>query len=275
MGLIFSYSSGEFPAQVLRSRTAGGFVCTETDYLPKQAIGKHSHNTAGLVAALRGGFTERLGARQFVCEPLSVLYRAPGDVHTDDFGDTGGKCLTIEIPKDRFLQMEGIVPGSTRLVSKASPSIDFVALRLYREFREDDPESSLALEGLILELLAGVSRHFTRTPQKRDGRSAQCALELIRDRWIEGLTLSGIAEEVGVHPNHLARAFREEFGVTIGEYIRGLRLRRSAEELAGSDKPLSRIATECGFSDQSHFTRTFKKATGETPLEYRRSSRGR
>lgn len=275
MGNVFRYGSGEFPARVLRSRTAGGFVCTETDYSPKQALGRHSHNTAGLVAAIRGGFTEKLGARQFVCEPLSVLYRAPGDVHSDHFGELGGKCLTIEIPEYRLVRMEGIVPGSTGLVSRTHPALGSAAIRLYREFRENDRVSSLALEGLILELIAGVSRTFARPARKKDGTTAERAREVIHDSWIEGLTLSGIAKKVGAHPNHLSRVFREEFGVTIGEYIRGLRLRKSAEELSGSDKPLSRIAADCGYSDQSHFTRTFKKATGETPLEYRRSSKSR
>ncbi|QQS41025.1 MAG: AraC family transcriptional regulator [Acidobacteriota bacterium] len=275
MSFVLNYRSGEFPARVLRTRVAGGFVCTETDYLPGQSIGRHAHRTAGLVAALRGGFVERLGTRQFDCEPLGLLYRSPGEIHSDLFGDSGGKCLTIEIPGTRLEQIRDFVPATTTLVAEARSSLNSTALRLYKEFCEEDKVSALALEGLVLELIAGVSRRFSNKGSGRDGRTALRARELIHEKWIDGLTLSGIAEEVGVHPSHLARVFRKEFGLTIGEYVRALRLKASAEQLSDSDKPLSRIAAECGFSDQSHFCRTFKKATGLTPLEYRRSSKAR
>ncbi|MCO6512226.1 MAG: helix-turn-helix transcriptional regulator [Aridibacter famidurans] len=274
MSVVFRYSSGEFPARVLRSRTVGGFVCTETNYLPKQAIGNHSHNTAGLVAALKGSFTERLGTRQIVCEPLSLLYRSPGDVHSDLFGDSGGRCLTIEIPRVRIEEIINHVPDTTVLLNDAPTSLGPAALRLYREFRDEDRVSPLALEALILELIAGFSRRFLKKRTGKDERTAMRAREFIYDRWIDGLTLTGIAEEVGVHPSHLARVFREEFGVTIGKYIRTLRVRASAEQLSTTETPLARIAADCGFSDQSHFCREFKRATGLTPLEYRRSSTG-
>jgi len=79
---------------------------------------------------------------------------------------------------------------------------------------------------------------------------------------------------VEVHPAHLARAFRAHFRMSMGPYVRRLRLDWAAGELARSDLPLAAVALAAGFADQSHFTRTFKRYLGVTPNVYRRT-RGR
>jgi AraC family transcriptional regulator len=87
------------------------------------------------------------------------------------------------------------------------------------------------------------------------------------------LRIATIAAEVGVHPVHLARAFRARYGTSPGAYLRRLRLEAAMAELAGSD-PLARIAHRAGFSDQSHFTRAFKAAFGTAPGQWRAIRRG-
>lgn len=72
------------------------------------------------------------------------------------------------------------------------------------------------------------------------------------------LSLSNVAEVVGVHPTHLAKMFRRHYGCTIGEYIRMLRLDYAAKLLAQPNKTLSAIALVAGFYDQSHFAHFFK-----------------
>jgi AraC family transcriptional regulator len=58
--------------------------------------------------------------------------------------------------------------------------------------------------------------------------------------------------------------------MTIGEYVRALRLDWATGQLVDSRKPLAVIAMEAGYADQSHFTRSFRRHTGSTPAEYRR-----
>ena len=86
----------------------------------------------------------------------------------------------------------------------------------------------------------------------------------------ESLTLTDLARTVDVHPTHLAREFRRHYGSTIGETLRDLRVAYAKRRLA-SPASLQEIAQEAGFADQSHFTRTFRKATGMTPSMFRRA----
>jgi len=92
----------------------------------------------------------------------------------------------------------------------------------------------------------------------------------IAERFREKLALPQIAAAAGVHPAHLARTFHATFGITIGRYIRSLRVKAASEELKCNRKAVVEIALDTGFYDQSHFHHVFKKYTGLTPSEYAR-----
>jgi AraC family transcriptional regulator len=118
----------------------------------------------------------------------------------------------------------------------------------------------------MLVLLSGVARRErTRAAPRFVGR----AHELLHDRFAEPLRIGDVALEVGVHPSSLARAFQRHYGCTPGDLVRLLRVDRASRLLSGSNLPLASIAREVGFSDQSHFSRTFKRATGMTPGAFR------
>ena len=85
--------------------------------------------------------------------------------------------------------------------------------------------------------------------------------------------LRALAASAGVHPTHLARTFRRFHGRSLGDYVTGLRIQRACRALGESDDTLAAIASETGFTDQSHFTRSFRDAVGTTPARYRRAHR--
>ncbi|MGH7573267.1 MAG: helix-turn-helix transcriptional regulator, partial [Gemmatimonadota bacterium] len=89
------------------------------------------------------------------------------------------------------------------------------------------------------------------------------------DRFTEPLRIGDVAGEVGVHPSSLARAFQQHYSCTPGEFVRRLRVDLAARRLTQPTASLASIARETGFSDQSHFSRTFKDATGMTPGAFR------
>ncbi len=83
------------------------------------------------------------------------------------------------------------------------------------------------------------------------------------------VTLAAIA---GVHRVHVARAFRDHLGCTVGDYVRRLRVRCACELLTATAVPLTDVAMRAGFFDQSHMTRVVKRFLGVTPASLRRAT---
>jgi AraC family transcriptional regulator len=146
-------------------------------------------------------------------------------------------------------------------------------MRLYREFQQRDSVTSLMLEGLVLELIATMSRYKTSDAQRRLPRWLRQARDLLHDRFSESLSIDEIATAVSVHPSHLMDGFRQHYGCTPGDYIRRLRVEYATHLLCASDMSASQIAFAAGFSDQSHFCRTFKAFTRMTPTEFKNAAR--
>lgn len=148
-----------------------------------------------------------------------------------------------------------------------APAAAALGRRLALELDGRDSSWGLAAEGLVLQLLAMGEREACA--QVRHGAAwLGVVVELLRERTPDAPSLTELAAEAGVHPGHLARAFRRRFGLTACQYSRNLRLEWAASQLAG-ESPLAEIALEAGFADQSHFTREFRRHFGVTPGRYR------
>ena len=171
------------------------------------------------------------------------------------------------------MREHSVIPNDS--VDFQNPLLTTLTARLYGEFRRMDSISSLALEGVTLEMIAEVSRLSVRKPSLPFTCRVERAKEIIHAHFSDHLTLSFIAESIGTHPVYLAREFRRRYHCTVGEYVRHLRIQFACHEMANSDATIAEIASASGFFDQSHFTSTFKRLTGTTPAEYRKNVRPR
>lgn len=144
----------------------------------------------------------------------------------------------------------------------------WLAARLHREFHSRDEAASLALEGLLLQILAEIAR-IRCALGPAVPRWLRTAREYIESKLPRPAGLVEIARASGVHRVHLAREFRRYFGSTIGEYIRRRRVEHACHLIAHSSLSLAEIGIQCGFSDQSHFSATFRRHVGVTPARFR------
>ena len=137
-----------------------------------------------------------------------------------------------------------------------------------------DAVAPLAIEALILEMLVQSAR-LGSALERNPPQWLRQAKELVQEEFLQSLSLSGVAELVGVHPAHLAKMFRKQYGCTVGDYVRRLRLDYASRLLVRSEKSLSAIALAAGFYDQSHFARLFKLRFGVPPGVFRADLRTR
>lgn len=95
-------------------------------------------------------------------------------------------------------------------------------------------------------------------------------LETMMRDFGEPLRIPALAARAGLSTSQLERSFRRRFGTTPHKYLQQIRTDAASQLLAETDLPIGTIAARTGFYDQSHFTRHFVRARGETPTAYRR-----
>ncbi len=150
-----------------------------------------------------------------------------------------------------------------------------------QEAGQGGPGGGLYVESLRQAACLHLLRHYAevrfREPPSRGGLSApQCRrlIAYVEDNLGRALTLAELAGVVGLSVFHFTRKFRCAFGCPPHLYVMQRRLDGAKRLLARPDVPLKVVAAECGFSDQSHMTRTFRSMLDTTPASYRRDVAG-
>lgn len=138
--------------------------------------------------------------------------------------------------------------------------------------REHDGNTELLSNKYITDIIT-LSCMDSEHDETEPAGSIRDKLSSIRDYLNENYThkilLEDLAEEFYVSKYHLSREFKNEYDITIGNYLLNLRIARAKELLRFSGMPIEEIAGECGISDTSYFTKVFRKSEGMTALEYR------
>jgi AraC family transcriptional regulator len=178
---------------------------------------------------LQGALTEKYSARILESEPRTVCFNAADEEHSNMIHDKGARFFIIELG-DEWMRR---APTLSRSTVFQGGDLSWLSFRLYREFQRPDESSPIAIEGLTLEMMAAMAR-CNRTEKKAPPWLEE-ARDLIHALFLESLTVSSIAETVGVHPVHLARSFRANFHSSIGEYVRRLRIEFACEQLSSTD----------------------------------------
>jgi AraC family transcriptional regulator len=107
----------------------------------------------------------------------------------------------------------------------------------------------------------GPKRQYGGLPREKLVR----AVEYIQDQLDTDLTVSGIAQAIGMSPDHFTRLFKESTGQSPHQYVVEARVRKAKELLTTGKFTISEAAFQVGFADQSHLTRHFKRVFGLPP----------
>ena len=119
--------------------------------------------------------------------------------------------------------------------------------------------------------LAGVLRPFDHAGNAPDEyRRLTPAMEYVLEHYRRPISVADLARRAELSASQLQREFRRLFGMSVGDYVLRLRLLMAQRRLRETADAIGRIAVDCGFYDQSHFTRAFKAHTGLAPQQYRR-----
>jgi AraC family transcriptional regulator len=260
---------GEFFSKVVKQDRRQDVVLSELWQPLGGTLPRHEHEVAYVTLVLEGNYAET-GPRGWTeLAPFTAIFNPSGVAHASQVGVSGTRLFTIECWPRLLEGLDLRLPGHP-VADPGSGGMLWTGLSLFSAFTFGTAEP-LVLESHLAEMLgalAGTTVVATGVPPW---------FRRVKDRvhaeFREPIRVRDLATDAGIHPVHLARVFRAQERQSLGGYVQRLRIRAACELLRSQDTPLAMVAAECGFADQSHLTRTFRRIVGATPARFRRALR--
>ena len=225
---------------------------------------QYTHEFAFFTYVISGSIHETIRGTEQIATQYECRFLPAGEPHGNRCLDSA-HLLHLSIHGDYIREIGEHSPISMHL-GPMPPTVGAFAIRLYRELHIADSSSSLDIESLATILLCREQgMHRADTPPKW----LRTAKELLCDCVTKKFSLRDIAMAVGVHPVHLCREFSRHYGYTMGRFQRSRRIGFASALMRDTQYSLTEIAYASGFTDQSHFNRSFREMTGLRPLSYR------
>lgn len=239
----------------------------ESSYHSGTHLQSHAHARAHFCVVLEGGYIERFGTADVERRSGCVSFLPAGAAHAEHHL-THGRHLMIDVAPSAVDDVSTVARVPTAPTTLTRRSALRLSSRLAREIRRPDPLTPLIVDSIVTELLGELCRERNRDAGPGDW------IDAVRSRLdatpLHHHSLAALAREVGRHPMHVARAFRQRTGRSVGGYLRQRRVDWAATQIKSSELPISDIAVAAGFSDQSHFSRWCRTYLGVTPTLLRR-----
>lgn len=183
------------------------------------------------------------------------------------FSDENMKDKNILYIRLLWVRMVGILLKSTVLTENLKHAEDLMLdLEIMNSFYSLS-ELRAYFYSLILD-----SIHLERDLDTNASNKMKLAVKYIKDNYNQDIAINDLAEKFNMSPNYFSTIFKKETGETAVNFIKDLRLKKACEYLIYSDKSVSDIAKEVGYEDSQYFFKVFKKAIGQTPLQYRKTN---
>lgn len=256
---------------------------TATDYRcsrgPQDAPYPEQHQSFLVAYVRRGSFGYRYRGNAFELVAGSVLLGRPGDEYmcTHEHHVCGDECLAFSFAPD-LAESVGDTAAfwQTGCVPPASEAM--VCGELAQAAAEGNSDIGLDEAAVLLAARCAAAVAAQAPPSMnavtRDRRRMVEAALWLDAQAQEAIGLDDAAHTAGLSPFHFLRLFSAVLGVTPHQYLVRARLRRAARLLADSNRRVTDIAYDVGFTDLSNFVRKFHRAAGVSPRRFRQAARG-
>jgi AraC-like DNA-binding protein len=211
---------------------------------------------------------DRDGRYCWVNRAFVINYEMDSDQRQTGMGDIIGKTdydLSPPFLADQFRLDDEQVLAGKRIVNR----IEMVGQPNGRTvWNVTNKIPLVAADGRVIGT-AGITRRLNAGPRDDAGSEFGAVLAYMRDHFHTPITNLQLARRAHMSVRAFERKFRASFHLTPQKYLRKLQMRMAGRALVYTIKPLADVALSCGFADQSHFTREFRRHFGRTPREYR------
>ena len=135
--------------------------------------------------------------------------------------------------------------------------------------RLEDLKNVDKIDELMYEAILTFTEKVLEVKEQRYSKTINAVKNYIYNHKYEKINHAELANAVNLSSSYLSVLFKEEVGIPVSEYIQQIKIEEAKNLLAYTDTPLSEISSLLHFTDQSHFTKVFKKLTGSTPKQFK------
>ena len=226
----------------------------------------HFHETFSIGFFTKGGCRYKVGKKDEIIKTGEIRIIPPYELHKTYEGSW--EYLHFDVDYEFLLNIIKDIKQDDIKDLKLNSRLknDFLtksAFRLYKYLNEDD----LIIEECFFDLAKGIYINFDKEC-KIDYQKSRLskAIEYIYQNYNDtDLSVEKIAKKLNLSPYYFVRSFNSRFGITPHRFIISLRVEKAKQMILKSDFSLALIARICGFSDQSHMIKIFKKIVGYKP----------
>ncbi|WP_419210861.1 helix-turn-helix domain-containing protein [Maribacter sp. X9] len=228
----------------------------------------HYHENPYFMYVLQGNMMDCNTKLKTLCPSGSLMFNNWQEPHYGSKHSDVAGGFHLEFEKTWF-EKNGVdlklLEGSQRI---ENPQLHILFAQLYQDFVLSDDYSQISVELLLLQICETLSNIKQLNSQETPNWVAGLKELLHYDT--ATLSLDYLSKELEVHPVHLSRAVPKYLSMSLGEYLRKLKLKKVLPLLLDPSISLTEISYQAGFSDQSHFNRVFKSHFGMNPSYFRK-----
>jgi AraC-like DNA-binding protein len=234
------------------------------------AYAPHSHPTWTVAVVRDGAARFELDATQQRADRGELFVLEPEAVHTGMAAVPAGWAYQVLYLDPGLLhaweERDVAAPRAARWVVFSDRALRKSLLRMHTVLAAG--AAGLELDESVLRAVEALRPHLRPGPPAARGGYEHAAVRRARaylsERWNEPVSLAALSSFAGLTRFELVRRFRRQTGMTPHSFQTNLRIERARAMLTGGE-PIARVAAACGFADQPHLTRTFKRSVGVTP----------
>ena len=243
----------------------------------------HKHTVHELHYVYEGELRFSFGSafEPLICGPGEFIFIPAGISHSIDDPAPFTRKLVIGFDISSHSELIDGTFNGTRQPTSARETQTFheLALALMHKSNTSDLTTSVStgsiVHTLLLEIVdalaSSTKNRAQRLRESEDGRRMNQILSCINEKMFSSISVSDVAETLGLSVRQASRICRELFGCTLNQLITRVRLKQICSLLIDSKYSISDIAEIAGFASPSSFSRHFSHYTGVTPSSYRRN----
>lgn len=250
---------------------------------PRYQMPYHWHEEYEMLHVISGEFELTLDGGALLLGPGDVAFISAGQLHGGVPHSCIYECIVFDMRlllkcndhcrqqisdiRHQRISLQALYPAQDRIIRHTIPP-------MFRALHDQCPGYELITLGCLFQFLGEAFKHgaYQATdPAQDDGRKVlqlKQVFELIESEYASPLTLADMAASVHMSPKYFCRFFKATTHRTPVDYLNYYRIEAACNEIAATDRNLTAIALEAGFSSLNYFIRQFKRYKGVTPGQY-------